>query len=332
MRSASHAPSSRCPVPVVSAVGHEIDFTIADFVADLRAPTPSAAAEMVVAAKDEFCNRIDRLTRTAARGRARRARSGGARRPRADQPPRPRGLPGAARHAGPPRRGADAPAARRDARLARAARARAIARCGNVSSSAISPAGWRRFAAGSSRRGRPAERRPRGRAASRRRALPRAAGRLESLSPLAVLGRGYAVCWNADRTQSSAAPRPSRPAIACTSRWRMASSRVRRLSQGVGRRSWNSEIPSSVERLTWIRRSRTSNPRSPSSRRSSRRSKRATWRSRNRWRSSSAACSCRASATRKLEEAERRVEILNERGEIKAGAGGARRDADDRAR
>jgi len=47
--------------PVISAVGHEIDFTIADFVADIRASTPSAAAEMVVAKEEEFRDKIDNL-------------------------------------------------------------------------------------------------------------------------------------------------------------------------------------------------------------------------------------------------------------------------------
>ncbi|MEN0058225.1 MAG: exodeoxyribonuclease VII large subunit [Bdellovibrio sp.] len=51
------------PVPVISAVGHEIDFTIADFVADLRAPTPSAAAELVAKSSGELSARIQSLDR-----------------------------------------------------------------------------------------------------------------------------------------------------------------------------------------------------------------------------------------------------------------------------
>lgn len=47
-----------CKIPIVSAIGHETDFTIADFVADLRAPTPSAAAELVTPLKIELITRI----------------------------------------------------------------------------------------------------------------------------------------------------------------------------------------------------------------------------------------------------------------------------------
>ena len=48
-------------IPIVSAIGHEIDFTIADFVADLRAPTPSAAAELIVTDTAELSRRVNEL-------------------------------------------------------------------------------------------------------------------------------------------------------------------------------------------------------------------------------------------------------------------------------
>ena len=189
----------RSPVPVVSAVGHETDVTIADFVADLRAPTPSAAAEMVVAAKDEFCGRIDRLTgrlRAAAHAELQRRRTA------VHILSSRRGLAGfhgrvalRGRHAAElthALRHATRAAVDRRARTYRALRQRLEQRdlarhLGSMQSRLTSATARLTGAAG----------RDRHRAEARFRAL---AGRLENLSPLAVLGRGYAVCWNADKT------------------------------------------------------------------------------------------------------------------------------------
>jgi exodeoxyribonuclease VII large subunit len=61
-----------CPIPIVAGIGHEVDITIADFVADQRAPTPTAAAELVSPDKQEWRQRVlqlqTRLQRTAVRG------------------------------------------------------------------------------------------------------------------------------------------------------------------------------------------------------------------------------------------------------------------------
>jgi exodeoxyribonuclease VII large subunit len=188
------------PVPVISAVGHETDVTIADFVADLRAPTPSAAAEIVVAAKDDFYSRIDRLQdrlAAAARGRvqglSRRVHAIGGR-------PAFAGLPGRlamrGRHAGDlthtAARVMRAGLAARDRRLQQLERQLALfdvgRRLAGVRAKLVSAEG--RVTATMMRRHQ--------RAVAQ---LGNCAGRLETLSPLAVLARGYAVCWTGDRSR-----------------------------------------------------------------------------------------------------------------------------------
>lgn len=56
-----------CPIPIVSGVGHETDFTIADFVADVRAPTPTAAAQLASADRLETCEQLRQLQSRIAR-------------------------------------------------------------------------------------------------------------------------------------------------------------------------------------------------------------------------------------------------------------------------
>jgi exodeoxyribonuclease VII large subunit len=190
---------ANCKLPVVSAVGHEVDFTIADFVADVRAPTPSAAAEIVIAAKEELEARIDR---NGQRLRSAMAAAVERRRTRLHVLASRRGLAGVpARLAMRGRHVAELThqlesamrltVARRE-REFRALRLRLEACDLRRRLTAIR---GRLDAAHGRLQGAISRRHDRAHAR-----LGAMAARLESLSPLAVLGRGYAVCWNADRT------------------------------------------------------------------------------------------------------------------------------------
>jgi exodeoxyribonuclease VII large subunit len=136
-----------CPVPVVSAVGHETDVTLADLVADRRAATPSEAAELVVPEIERLSSRLSELIRTARLGLARRLAGERAR--------------------------LAAGSARLRTRDPRVRLSRVKVRLARAEESLY---GW-----------------PRRALAESRAALAERAARLDALSPLAVLARGFAV-------------------------------------------------------------------------------------------------------------------------------------------
>jgi exodeoxyribonuclease VII large subunit len=186
-----------CPIPVISAVGHEVDFTIADFVADVRAATPSNAAEIVVDRADSFRMRIDRAAErlTAATRRAIDMRHQRALRVQARLQSWPTRVVLRQRdcqeyvlrmrHALVDR---VARSGQRFESLRRRLEARDVRRVA---------ADWRlRLVRTDARLRHAVQARHQG-AGGRAREL---AAQLHALSPLAVLGRGYAVCWNDART------------------------------------------------------------------------------------------------------------------------------------
>jgi exodeoxyribonuclease VII large subunit len=186
-----------CPVPVISAVGHEVDFTIADFVADVRAATPSNAAELVVDRADNFRGRIRNAEhRLQARARAiverlwRRADAADLR--LENWPTRVVMLDNdherlALRLESAALERVAAHGERFEA-LRRRLEQRDLRRITSDMRTRVVRADGRLLALG---------RRTTDTREARAREL---AGRLDALSPLAVLGRGYAVCWNESRT------------------------------------------------------------------------------------------------------------------------------------
>ena len=182
-------------VPVVSAVGHEVDYTIADFVADARAPTPTAAAALVVPDRREVLARVAGIEESLRAGLARRGRLARER------------LADLERRLGDPRRRMEDLALEIDELAARARQAfvRRLAwdhrelgalgqrlersgpatQLGRARERLDADLGRLRFAVGVRLR-------------HARAAVEQAAGRLDALSPLACLGRGYAIVRRGD--------------------------------------------------------------------------------------------------------------------------------------
>jgi exodeoxyribonuclease VII large subunit len=179
-------------IPVISAVGHETDVTIADFVADLRAPTPSAAAELVVREKAELVRQLGTLRTRLVRAMRQRVarvadRLADLRRRRVlTDPARP--LRDWARRVDELGTRLGRARARHHARLQeRLARAGRALRPGVLAAHVRAHRRLTEQLAGRLRRA------ARGEAARRRRAVEALAGRLDGLSPLACLARGYAI-------------------------------------------------------------------------------------------------------------------------------------------
>jgi exodeoxyribonuclease VII large subunit len=187
------------PVPVISAVGHETDVTIADFVADVRAPTPSAAAEIVIAAKDDVSASIGRLGERLRGATRLKTQELGRRLHMLTGRPAFAGYRGRlanggryvaelqhalVRAEGERLRGHDRQLRQLRRRLdtcdlgrrLATIRTRLVAADGKVTGAMV-----RRLHVADAH-------------------MRACVGRLETLSPLAVLGRGYAVCWNAERS------------------------------------------------------------------------------------------------------------------------------------
>ncbi len=197
-----------CPVPVISAVGHEVDFTIADFVADVRAATPSNAAELVVDRADNFRTRIDRAGARLETAMDRLIERRGASLERTDTRLEMWPMAVAMR---------DLDRERLAVRLAQAMTDRLGRRRLRFDTlrRRLERRDVHRVAADLRTRLVAADVRLRELITGRRHAADlrtrELAGRLDALSPLAVLARGYAVCWNEARTsiiRSASAVRP----------------------------------------------------------------------------------------------------------------------------